>query len=655
MDDLFHTGAVLGDYEIVDLIGKGGMGVIWRARQISLDRVVAIKVLPPEFSSKPDWVERFLREARATARLNHANLVSVFDAGVVGNTYFMVMEYVEGRNLGQVLSEIKHVDERTALQWIRQAAAGLAFAHRQGIVHRDVKPENLLLMSDGTVKVGDLGLVKVYDKGSAMTLTTTGETMGSPYCIATEQIQGVKDIDGRADIYSLGITLYCLLSGAPPFHGGTPVEVMTKHLTETLPPLRAPEGKLSWGTVALVEMMTAKDRRKRIKSMSEVVAGLDSLLNRGVLSLPGDSGCRYWLRRFSIKGGKWAMLGLVAVLVILGSLGIGFLIGSRSESKNRKGEDRQKTAIKRALPGEAAREPSHASKDGTVRQQPEIPRYDGSPDENYTRLKGVLEKEGLWAEMVEKGGTLRKETDATLSLNLNSTSIRELTLLKGAPLSYLSLNHTKVKDLSPLRGMPLKCLSLYNCAEIKDITPLKGLPLCSLMLQATPVTDLSPLRGMKIGYLDLSGCPLLNDLSSLKGVRATHITLSGPQITDISPLREMPLTSIYLLGTNIKDLSALQDMELTSLLLTDCRQIVDLSPLREKPLKTLFLDGCVGVKDLSPLAECRSLEKLLIPAQFSGRQIQFLHDFPNIQFLDYQPSNPLTAEGFWKKYGGERK
>lgn len=319
-----QQGMILGDYEIAEMIGRGGMGMVWRARQLSLDRLVALKTLPAELGASSEYVERFLREARAAARLNHPNLVSVMDAGLCDNIYFMVMELVEGQSLGQRLRSQGGVDEATALRWMKQAAEALAFAHAQGIVHRDVKPENMLLTRDGVVKVGDLGLAKVQSSADDMSLTSTGATMGTPYYISPEQIRGVKDIDGRADIYSLGMTLYHLLSGRPPYAGNTGAEIMAQHLTEPLPPLQPAQGVVSQGTLDLIAMMTAKDRGERVQEMSAVSEAIGELIEgrglpkglRGTRSRAGMSGAGSKRR----AGVALAVAGVVLIALVTGAI-----------------------------------------------------------------------------------------------------------------------------------------------------------------------------------------------------------------------------------------------------------------------------------------------------------------------------------------------
>jgi hypothetical protein len=202
--------------EIGELVGRGGMGVVYRARQRSLDREVALKVLPPEVAEDPAFADRFTREARALARLTHPNIVAVHEAGESGGLYYLVMEYVAGPNLRQAQAAGRLSPEE-ALAIVPQVCDALQYAHDRGVVHRDVKPENILLDRSGRVKIADFGLAKLLGKGAGdRTLTGTDQVMGTLHYMAPEQITSPLDVDHRADIYSLGVVFYEMLTGELP-------------------------------------------------------------------------------------------------------------------------------------------------------------------------------------------------------------------------------------------------------------------------------------------------------------------------------------------------------------------------------------------------------------------------------------------------------
>jgi tRNA A-37 threonylcarbamoyl transferase component Bud32 len=206
---------LLPHLEVLGLLGQGGMGAVYKARQPSLDRLVAVKVLAPEAARDPAFAERFAREARALARLNHPNIVAIHDIGRAGELCYIVMEHVDGVTLRQLLSG-GHLTPQQALSIVPQLCDALQYAHEEGIVHRDIKPENILFDRKGRVKIADFGLAKLLDRTSSLSLTGSKQVMGTLYYMAPEQMENSKDVDHRADIYSLGVVFYEMLTGQLP-------------------------------------------------------------------------------------------------------------------------------------------------------------------------------------------------------------------------------------------------------------------------------------------------------------------------------------------------------------------------------------------------------------------------------------------------------
>lgn len=202
--------------EIIELIGRGGMGCVFKARQARLDRFVALKVLPKELAADPHFSERFSREARVLAKLNHPNIVAVYDFGVADGFHFLLMEYVDGLNLRQAM-QAGRFSPVEALAVVPRICEALQFAHDHGVLHRDIKPENILLDASGRVKIADFGIAKLLgEKRPAVTLTATGSAIGSPHYMAPEQLEEPEQVDHRADIYSLGVVFYEMLTGELP-------------------------------------------------------------------------------------------------------------------------------------------------------------------------------------------------------------------------------------------------------------------------------------------------------------------------------------------------------------------------------------------------------------------------------------------------------
>jgi serine/threonine-protein kinase len=258
------TGRTFGAYEVLEELGSGGMGKVYRAKNVTLERVVALKTLSSLLSSDQAFVQRFLKEARVAARLNHPNIVQIYDFGCVEETHYIAMEFVDGQSLRRQLA-LGRFTEHDALIVARQAVRGLAVAHAQGIVHRDIKPDNLMLTMRGEVKIVDLGIAKRLDEEQNQ--TQTGQAIGTPHYISPEQIKGQKDIDGRADIYSLGATLYHLVTGRAPYKGTSGALVMSMHLTAPLPDPREYEPSVSEGLCRVLRKTMAKDREERYRDM----------------------------------------------------------------------------------------------------------------------------------------------------------------------------------------------------------------------------------------------------------------------------------------------------------------------------------------------------------------------------------------------------
>lgn len=265
-------------YKILGKLGAGAMAVVYKAQQLSLNRTVAIKVLPKRFSGNPEYVERFFKEGQAAGKLNHNNIVQAVDVGEAGGYHYFVMEYVEGKTLHDDLSAGKIFKEDEALDIIIQVAHALQHAHSCGLIHRDVKPKNIMINTAGVVKLADMGLARETTDIEAAQ-TEAGKAYGTPYYIAPEQIRGKIDIDGRADIYGLGSTFYHMVTGRVPFMADDPAEVMRKHLKEELIPPDHINTKLSAGTSEVIEVMMAKRKEDRYNNVEELLTDLEAVRN----------------------------------------------------------------------------------------------------------------------------------------------------------------------------------------------------------------------------------------------------------------------------------------------------------------------------------------------------------------------------------------
>lgn len=281
-------GLVFGEYVVLDKLGSGGMGRVFRAVHRRMHRVVALKVLPRTALDSPRSVERFEREVRAAARLSHPNIVAAYDAGVHDNIHYLVMEYVDGPDLGRLIRETGALPPLQAIEYVIQAARGLGYAHRKGIIHRDVKPGNLLIGADGVVRVLDMGLARVIDRkptGDAVGLGRGGSVVGTIDYMAPEQADDEDAADARSDIYGLGCTLHRLVTLRCMYEGETPLDKLLAHREAAIPDLRSACG-VDDRIQAAFEKMVAKRPEDRFQTMEQLIDALEGA--RSGLALKGS-------------------------------------------------------------------------------------------------------------------------------------------------------------------------------------------------------------------------------------------------------------------------------------------------------------------------------------------------------------------------------
>jgi serine/threonine-protein kinase len=290
------TSLTLGSYVILDRLGEGGMGHVYKARHREMDRVVAIKVLPPERLGSESGQRRFQQEVKAAARLSHPNIVTAFDADVSGGIPYLVMEYVEGRDLQAMLAQRGPLAVHEALDYILQAAHGLEYAHRVGVIHRDIKPGNLLVDEDGAVRILDMGVAQVRDISppddvtKAAQITRDGTVVGTVDFMAPEQAASAKNADQRSDIYSLGCTLYYLLTNAPVYGGDSVFDRLLAHRERPVPSLREARREVTKGLDAVFQRMIAKRPEDRYQTMTDVIEELGRVrLGRRPLTRPAGN------------------------------------------------------------------------------------------------------------------------------------------------------------------------------------------------------------------------------------------------------------------------------------------------------------------------------------------------------------------------------
>ncbi len=292
------TGAELDHYEVGELAGRGGMGAVYLGRDVSLDRPVAIKVLPAELADNHGLQQRFIREARAQARLQSARVAHIYHIGRTppdergARSLYFAMEYVPGGSLADHIERGEPTDPEQCRRWLLQAASGLADAQHAGIVHRDIKPGNLLLDRSGDLKIADFGVAKpvgpAAERESDDRLSLSGTVVGSPLYMAPEQAKGL-DVDARADMYALGCTFFHMLTGQVPFDGDTALAVVSKHMLAAVPSVRAKAPKVPRALAGIVERLMAKEPEDRFQSYAELIAALED-------AAPKSAYAGFWVR-----------------------------------------------------------------------------------------------------------------------------------------------------------------------------------------------------------------------------------------------------------------------------------------------------------------------------------------------------------------------
>lgn len=269
----------LKHFEVLSEIGKGGMGAVYLAHDISLDREVALKVLSPSLTRNEQMVERFVREARAQARINHPNITQIYFIGEEHNCHFFAMELVHGETLAEVLEEEGALHWEQALGYIQQSARGLAAAHERSVVHHDVKPSNLILTNEGVIKIADFGLAKQIERDSR--ITGTGVITGTPAYMSPEQGRGTQT-DHRSDVYSLGASLFHLIAGRPPFEGDSPVGTIVQQITQAPPKLADIAPNVPKSVSELVERCLQKDPARRFQTYTELSKAIADAMPRKI-------------------------------------------------------------------------------------------------------------------------------------------------------------------------------------------------------------------------------------------------------------------------------------------------------------------------------------------------------------------------------------
>lgn len=691
----------LAHYEVLQVLGRGAFGIVLKAFDEKLQRIVAIKMLAPEMAATSPARKRFLREARSSAQIRHDNVVYIHSVEETPLPY-LVMEHIPGQSLQHKLDGNGPLDALTVVRIGRQIAEGLAAAHAQGLIHRDIKPGNILLESGVVerVKITDFGLARTADDAS---VTQSGLIAGTPMYMAPEQAYG-KELDQRADLFSLGSVLYQMVSGRPPFRAANTLAVLKRVAEDEPRPIREIIPETPAWLCDIISMLHAKQPQHRYQTareVADVLANCEAQLKTHTrLHDFSKIPVKTPERGFGQWKGAVAVVLLVPVLVLavteiagvthlfLGEPAIvdrtlarsardpsvpmnppGTEAGQAQPDINREMAVNISTVDTEPQPisPQSANDQVEAVRKELVRLNP---RFDGKltprieneivtelsintdevenlvPVRAFTRLvyldvRGTYPNKGKLSDLSPiKGMKITR-------LDCSSTQVADLTPIAGMSLTFLQFNHNPVSDLSPLKNMPLEEL---GCAEtlVSDLTPLKGMKLQSLGAQLLAVTDLSPLAEMPLTGLDLYHTIGVTDLSPLQGMPLKGINLQDVPVLDLTPLKGMnTLRSLVLKESRVSDLSPLEGLQLTDLFLHD-KQITDLSPLKGMPLHRLFITGS-GVTDLTPLQGAPLHEIQLNPGNIT-QGMGVLRDMGTLESIGADDGKVWPPKEFWERY-----
>jgi serine/threonine protein kinase len=678
---------ILGNYTLVDKIGAGGMGQVFKAEHRRMRRTVAIKVLPPARMKDPATAARFQREVEAAAKLSHPNVVTAFDADEARGVHFLVMEYVDGTDLSALVKQNGPLPAPKAVNYILQAARGLEYAHGEGVVHRDIKPANLLLDKKGTVKILDMGLARISggDAATQAELTGTGAVMGTVDYMAPEQALSTKHADARADIYSLGCTLYYLISGHAAYDGDTLVAKLLAHREQPIPSL---DKDAPANLHAVFEKMVAKKAADRYQTMSDVIAALETCsvplasspsALKSVATAPESEALSFlqdmaanrvarqsptptkptaapWVAhkgRFNKKLVAAIAAGIIGAIVFAA-----VVIKLRTPSGT--------LVIEIDQPGATVEVLDEA---GTIEivQPGERGAVSISVDPGKHRLR--VKKDGFQFFTqdfaMESGG--RQTIKATL-VGLDSAATGKRSLPGPTPDVATVSDPAFQKWMNGVAALTPEDQVKAVLKKLQDLNPgyasgsdidrftshvIENNAVVAFKIFTSKAHDISPVRAL--GGLKRLECPgtgfngQVSDLRPLRGLALTHLDIWATQVADLTPLEGMPLNTLIADRTKITELSSLKSLPLGNLQCSFTR-VSDLSPLHGMPLTALYIVE-TDVTDLSPLEGLKLTTIQLTPERIT-RGFDALRRMKSLKTIgvDVDYAKQLPVDQFWKKY-----
>jgi serine/threonine protein kinase len=672
----------LAHYEVLEVVGRGGMGVVFRAFDTKLHRVVALKVLAPQLATNSAARQRFVREARAAAAVSHEHIIAIHTVEDTGPVPYLVMQFIDGPTLQKKLDRTGLLSLKQILRIGLQIAEGLAAAHRQGLVHRDIKPANILLENGvERVKITDFGLARAGDDAS---LTQSGVVAGTPMYMSPEQADGLP-VDFRSDLFSLGSVLYAMCAGRPPFRAPSALAVLKRVCEATPRPIREINPELPPWLEEVVVRLHAKAPADRFASAREVAdllaRRLAELQDGGTPSAPGHApSAKLPEEKLAptppARPRRLRVMAAAVLLALLAGLGLSEATGITNVrgtvirlfspegtlvvevddpgiSVSLNGEELVITGAGvrevRLKPGQyemkatkegklIRQELVTVTKDGRqvvrVSREPAPAQVAAAETAAWERTVAALPAE----EQVKAVAARLKDLNPGFDGKVTPTITDDI-------VSGLQFSTDQVTNIMPVRALAkLTVLDVSGkSGKLTNLSALKGMPLSILKCNHTKVADLSPLKGLPLTWLEC-GWTAVSDLTPLKGMPLRGLFCQCPQVSDLSPLQGMRLESLDVAGSGVTDLSPLQGMPLTTLDLYGATQLRNLSPLKGMSLKYLNL-GRSPVTDLSPLGEMMTLTQLWLDYQ-PERDAEALRSIKGLVQINGMPAGEfLKAQG----------
>ncbi len=609
-------------YAIAGKLGQGGMGIVYLAEDITLKRVVAIKRIAQTLTGESRGLQRFLREAQSAARLQHANVVAIYDIDAVDDDHFFVMEFVPGPTAAQIIQRDGALSWQAATTIIIEACRALVAAHQSKLVHRDVKPANILVSRTGEVKLGDFGLAKTVSEEQSA-ITHSNHAVGTPQFMSPEQVKN-EDVDERTDIYSLGATYYTLLTGEPPFQANGWYATMYAHTTQPVPDPRVKKPAVSEACAKIISRAMAKRRSDRFGSAQEMLTALQTALGSASVDLSSIAG-KFDMPELSLslgpalaKRGAWRLplpwpwlAGLAGALILVGSLSMGCL---------------GFITYRMFFAGGPAPVVARPAEDDVEKLRRELlklsPGWDGKFAELQIQNKRIV-KLSLVIDHIRDIGPLGDLLDleelslsATQGMELKTT-LKDISVLrKLTKVQHLLLSGILTDNIDALSAMKsLRSLHMFD-SHVKNLAALDGLPIVKIRIAATYVENLKGLEKapLEIGNFDFSY--RLDSLEGLPLAKLKYLSFNSALVDSLTP---------------VKDAMNLEHLDFTSAKLTEKQRKV-------MPRRSLRPDDMRIVMDLP------GLEKL--NGEFTPSELKMLraHFRARNQTIEITSTNKVDKE-----------